>query len=102
MSGVSTLSKKRYAEFEAALRQELKLDESTVSGVLDQLRRVMSFDPEAKVYNESRKESVKAWRRKRAAETGQSMYEIVKGREAYERRKARASAGAGAEAPPSL
>jgi hypothetical protein len=73
MSATSTLSKKRYAEFEARLRTSAAW---TAEQVLMELREVMRFDPAEKQYTKEKGAKMMEARRARAASMGISISEM--------------------------
>lgn len=74
MSAVSVMSKKRYHEIESRLKNEKPVE---VEHIMQILRDVMFFDPEAKQYTPEKGAKVRARMKERAAEQGKSIYEFA-------------------------
>lgn len=101
----ATISKKRYAELEEALRREAaalrrtESDDALVAAMLALFRRVTGFDPSASSYGPAQLLATQNWRKKRAATLNISSYQVQGGNAAYLKRKAKKDAQAAA-APP--
>lgn len=87
MSALSTMSKKRYYEIENELKNKFDNDEA-VSQVMEVLKRVMNFDPEACRYTPELGQKTKEYRHKLRDEKGISTYITSGTKKRYETLKA--------------
>lgn len=84
------MTKTRYRELEAELMQALPA--AATAAALEALRRVLGFDPALSSTTEKRAAASRACRERKLAEgraRGLTSYQVLNGREAYERKKAR-------------
>jgi hypothetical protein len=78
MGALSTMSKKRYAEFRARLEARRDMSEVQVEEVMGVLREILDFDPEEKQYTKVMGQRMMAARRAKAVEMGTSVYGMRK------------------------
>jgi hypothetical protein len=64
-NATSTLTKKRFSEIEAAIRSFVD-SEDMVKAIMADIRTIMNFNPQKKVYNEAHYRRLKQWRHRKA------------------------------------
>lgn len=87
----STMTRKRYQEMErgfAAVVLDATMEPGLrVDALMRVVRDVMKFDPDAKRYTPELGKKILAYRQRKAASAGVSMYELFKGHEYYDKNK---------------
>ena len=64
-NATSTLTKKRFSEIECSVRSFVD-SEDLVKAIMAEIRTIMNFNPQKKVYNEGHYRRLKQWRHRKA------------------------------------
>jgi len=83
---MTIMSKKRYNDINNDLMSRYQ-DETLVNEVMEVIKKVMNFDPDAKAYDPKMKENTRNSRQKRSKELGISSYQYQKKDVEYQKKK---------------
>lgn len=69
------------------LQEQLPGDAERAGVIVEHLKDILQYDPELSTYTPDQADRIKKWRERKVAETGQTLYVIEGGKEAYQRKR---------------